>query len=55
MKMRIAIAVMALAALALPMSLAAQAKLPSAQLVYFENNSKTFTVSDDKGGAIPAR
>lgn len=55
MKMRIAIAVMALAALALPMGLAAQAKLPSAQLVYFENNSKAFKVTDDKGGVVPAK
>lgn len=55
MKMRIAIAVMALAALALPMGLAAQAKLPSAQLVYFEDNSKAFKVTDDKGGVVPAK
>lgn len=55
MKMRIAIAVLALAALALPMGLAAQAKLPGAQLVYFENNSRTFTVTDDKGTVVPAK
>lgn len=55
MKMRIAIAVMALAALALPMGIAAQAKLPSAQLVYFEDNSKAFKVTDEKGTVVSAK
>lgn len=56
MKMRTAIVMLLLAALALPTGLAAAEKiLPSAQLVYFENNSRQFKVTDDKGSPASAR
>jgi len=56
MKMRTARAILVAAARVLPMGLAAAEKvLPSAQLVYFENNSRQFKVTDDKGSPASAR
>ena len=56
MKMRTALTILVAIALVLPMGLSAAAKqLPSAQLVYFENNSKAFKVTDDTGAAVSAK
>jgi hypothetical protein len=56
MKMRIALVILVAMALVLPMGLSAVAKqLPSAQLVYFENSSRQFTVTDDRGSPATAK
>jgi hypothetical protein len=56
MKMRISFTVLVAMALVLPMGLSAVARqLPSAELVYFENNSRQLKVTDDKGAPATAK
>jgi hypothetical protein len=56
MKMRTALVLLLLAALVVPTGLAAAEKvLPSAQLVYFENNSRQLRVTTDSGSPVSAR
>jgi hypothetical protein len=56
MKMRTALTILVVMALVLPMGLAAAAKqLPSAQLVYFENNSRQLKVTDELGSPATAK
>jgi len=56
MKTRIALLALAAVALVLPTALSAAEKpLPSAELVYFENNSRQFRVTDANGSPATAK
>jgi hypothetical protein len=56
MKMRIVLSIMVAAVLVFPLGLAAETRpLPSAELVYFENNSRQFRLTDQNGAPASAK